>query len=136
MRLAADDGGPCRRPHPCDTNRINNAAGSARRLELQTAGGHRSATLDVEIKKGATMGKMAIKIEDFPSLDATAVQVLRVIVLKLGSSQRGRVEYKDIGRSLKLKRDVVAKAVRRLREKKVLAIENEELVLLNVIEVG
>ena len=82
------------------------------------------------------MAKMAIKIEDFPSLDATAVQVLRVIVLKLGNSKRGRVEYKDIGRSLKLKRDVVAKAVRRLREKKVLAFENEELVLLNVIEVG
>ena len=82
------------------------------------------------------MGKMAIKIEDLPSLDATAVQVLRVIVLKLGSSQRGRVEYKVIGSCLKLKRDVVAKAVRRLHEKKVLALENGELVLLNVIEVG
>ena len=82
------------------------------------------------------MSKMAIKIEDLPPLDATSVQVLRVIVLKLGGATRGRVEYKVIGKSLDLKRDVVAKAVKRLHEKKLLSLENGELVLLNLVEVA
>ena len=82
------------------------------------------------------MCKIAIKVEDLPPLDATCVQVLRCIVLKLGGKRRGRVEYKAIGRSINKERDVVAKAVRRLIEKGVLVIENNELVLLNVIEVA
>ena len=82
------------------------------------------------------MGKIAIKIEDLPALDATCVQVLRCIVLKLAGKRRGRVEYKAIGRSINTARDVVAKAVRRLVEKDILGIEDGELVLLNVVEVA
>lgn len=82
------------------------------------------------------MSKMAIKIEDLPALDATSVQVLRCIVLKLGGARRGFVEYKVIGKSIGKHRDVVAKAVKRLEEKKVLGIEYGELVLLNIVEVA
>lgn len=82
------------------------------------------------------MGKIAIKVEDLPPLDATCVQVLRVIVLKLAGKRRGRVEYKAIGKAINKDRDVVAKAVRRLIKKQVLTIEDNELVLLNGIEVA
>lgn len=82
------------------------------------------------------MGKIAIKVEDLPPLDATCVQVLRCIVLKLAGERRGRVEYKVIGKSINKDRDVVAKAVRRLIKKQVLTIENNELVLLNVVELA
>ena len=82
------------------------------------------------------MSKMAIKIEDLPALDATSVQVLRCIVLKLGGAHRGYVAYKVIGKSIGKHRDVVAKAVKRLEEKKVLGIEYGELVLLNIVEVA
>lgn len=82
------------------------------------------------------MSKMAIKIEDLPALDTTSVQVLRCIVLKLGGAHRGYVAYKVIGKSIGKHRDVVAKAVKRLEEKKVLGIEYGELVLLNIVEVA
>lgn len=87
-------------------------------------------------EKGAKMSKMAIKIEDLPALDATSVQVLRCIVLKLGGATRGRVEYKVIGKSIGKHRDVVAKAVKRLEEKRLLGIEYGELVLLNIVQVS
>ena len=82
------------------------------------------------------MSKMAIKIEDLPALDATAVQVLRCIVIKLGGSTRGRVEYKVIGKSINKHRDVVAKAIKRLEQKRVLGIEAGEIVLLNIVQVA
>ena len=82
------------------------------------------------------MSKIAIKVEDLPSLDATCVQVLRCVVLKLCGKRRGRVEYREIGKSINKDRDVVAKAVKRLIQKEILSIENDELVLLNVVEVA
>lgn len=82
--------------------------------------------------------KKAIKIEDLPSgLDETAVQVFRVIVLKLGDRSRGRVEYMQIAASLNVSRAVVSKAVKRLKRKGVLAfVKGGELEILNVINVG
>ena len=90
-----------------------------------------------KIRKGRKkMSKIAIKVEDLPSLDATCVQVLRCVVLKLCGKRRGRVEYREIGKSINKDRDVVAKAVKRLIQKEILSIENDELVLLNVVEVA
>ena len=82
------------------------------------------------------MSKDAIKIEDLPPLDATAVQVLRCIVLKLAGAQRGYVPYKTIGKSIGKTRDVVAKAIKRLERKQVIKREFGELVLLNVVKVS
>ena len=79
------------------------------------------------------MSKMAIKIEDLPALDATSVQVLRCIVIKLGGARRGYVAYKVIGDSIGEKRDVVAKAIKRLEKKRVLGIQEGELILLNIV---
>lgn len=81
--------------------------------------------------------KKAIKIEDLPSgLDETAVQVLRIIAIKLGERQRGRVEYMKIAASLDVDRAVVSKAVKRLARKRMIKFyKNGELEILNVVDV-
>lgn len=79
------------------------------------------------------MGK-SIKISNLPALDDTAVQVLRVICLKLGADRRGWVDYKIIATSLKIRPSAVARAVIRLEKKKVLRRWNGELELLERVE--
>ena len=80
--------------------------------------------------------KKAIKIEDLPAkLDETAVQVLRIIALKLGDRARGRVEYMQIAASLNVKREVVRKAVNRLKRKRVLRSVDGELEILRTVDV-
>ena len=81
--------------------------------------------------------KKAIKIEDLPSgLDETAVQVLRIIALKLGERQRGRVEYMHIAQSLNMSRAAVAKAVKRLAKSRAIKfLRTGEMEILNAVNV-
>ena len=78
--------------------------------------------------------KKSIKIENLPSLDGTAVHVLRVIVVKLGNRRRGFVDYNIIAKSLNIKARTVARAVVRLEKKRVLRRDNGELELLESVE--
>lgn len=78
--------------------------------------------------------KKSIKIENLPSLDGTAVHVLRVIAVKLGDKRRGFVDYNIIAKSLHIKTKAVAQAVIRLEKKRVLRRDNGELELLETVE--
>ena len=81
--------------------------------------------------------KKAIKIEDLPSgLDETAIQVLRIIALKLGECQRGRVEYMHIAQSLNMSRATVSKAVKRLAKSRVIKfLRTGEMEILNAVNI-
>lgn len=75
----------------------------------------------------------AIKIEDLPSLDDTAIQVLRVISIKLGEKDEGFVDYKIIGDSIDVDRDVVSKAVKRLQRKRIISIKDKKMKILKTV---
>lgn len=75
----------------------------------------------------------ALKIENLAAIDETAVQVLRVISLHIGSRDSAHVNYMLIAKSLGIKRQVVASAVERMKDKKILKEENGKLCILNSV---
>ena len=75
----------------------------------------------------------ALKIENLAAIDETAVQVLRVISLHIGSRDSAHINYTFIAKSLGIKRQVVASAVERMKEKKILKEENGKLCILNSV---
>ena len=66
----------------------------------------------------------ALKIENLAAIDATSVQILRVISLHLGDELEKRVDYALIAKSLGMTRDTVRKAVNRMVEKRILIKRN------------
>ena len=75
----------------------------------------------------------ALKIENLAAIDETAVQVLRVISLHTGTKDAVHVNYTLIAKSLGIKRQVVASAVERMKDKKILKEENGKLCILNSV---
>lgn len=99
------------------------------------AGGSPSRQGKTKRKREVKMTR-ALKIENLAAIDETAVQILRVISLHAGEKDAAYVNYTLIAKSLGLKRQVVAAAVDRMKENKILAEENGKLKILNSVLVN
>lgn len=75
----------------------------------------------------------ALKIENLKEIDKTSAQVLRVISLHLGADEAAFVDYKEIAKSLKMKRGTVQKAVNRMVENEVLEMKDGKISILNAV---
>ncbi len=71
----------------------------------------------------------AIKIKNLAPLDDTAIQILRIISLKIGDKGGAFVPYMQIAKSLNLDRDTVAKSVKKMIKRGILKEVKGELTI-------
>ncbi|MBQ4053079.1 MAG: hypothetical protein IJD33_01940 [Clostridia bacterium] len=77
--------------------------------------------------------ELAIKIKDLVGIDDTAASVLRVIALHVADQPSAFVGYSLIAKSLNLERATVAKAVERLKQKRIVSVKDGGLAIEKAI---
>ena len=77
--------------------------------------------------------ELAIKIKDLEAMDKTAVNVLRVIAIHVADKPSEFVSYNLIAKSLNLERATVAKAVERLKQKRIVTVKDGGLAIEKAI---
>lgn len=77
----------------------------------------------------------ALKIENLKPINATEIQILRVISLHVGEKPSAFVDYQWIADSINEDRDTVRKAVNRMVERGILLKKDGRLSILNAVVV-